>query len=647
MNKKGLKVLASMLIFMLTFSYFSVFGNVIASNSPSVGTGNANVEFDTYLKDGDTKTYAAVKTIGEDNSLYAKVTVKNEGYLKTGTITLRDPNFDIAGEINSSYVSKVEGNVIYLNQINSTNVVELAIPIKAKEGDRIKTEEFSKQVPISFNGTYVNGEGREKAVSNEITVGLAWDAARHVELNQQIERVIQYTAADSLRYIAIQWKVNTKLENNTLPLTKEEIEISLPKINSESATAVSVSANSTKEINGEETPTSFNSNNYVYNSADDKVKITVENIQDANGKISWTKDANDEYIVTAVYKAGSIDVTSTTLRIDYAMSSKLSFANGTSATKVLSQEENIRDNYTGNLVQFTANTNVNTISKGQIYANIDAENKLETVYEETLEANVTFADLITKVVFAQDADNFINENTTQTSTTESGRNNTYFKNITVSKTNFEKILGQDGKIEVYSESTLVATISKTMEVDANGNYTVNLSSANINNIRIETTKPVSAGKLQVKLQKAIKGDLSYTINEIRNFRTLEMNITATSENSAALTNASETLTKQISLTEPETTAELVIDTNRLSTVAANKDVKLTTVLRTDSLAYKLYKDPTLKITLPSYIIDVNVKNVEVLFGTDGSNLNLSNYQVIDNQDGTKTIEVVLNGDQSV
>lgn len=63
MYKTRTKLLAIALIFVMMFSYLGIIGEVFASGTMT--TNQANVEFDTYFKDNETKTKAAIKTIGE------------------------------------------------------------------------------------------------------------------------------------------------------------------------------------------------------------------------------------------------------------------------------------------------------------------------------------------------------------------------------------------------------------------------------------------------------------------------------------------------------------------------------------------------------------------------------------------------------
>ena len=641
MKRKGLKLLASTLVFIMMFSYISIVQEVFATNTQNVSTGNANVEFDVYFSDDTGR-----RTIGEENYLYAKVNVNNSGYLKNGTITFENPNFDLAGEIESEYVSKFENGVIYLKQINAPKEVIIAIPIKAKEGEKVGKDDFNSQFNVQFQGKYVTGNGTEKTVSATASIGLIWDANRSVKRELEPVKVIPYTDAQNKKHIAIEFKAVAKLEGNTLPLSKEKIEISLPLIDSKVAEKVVVSANTTKQINGEEIPTSFTSDNYTFDSTENKLTIEVENTPDANGKISWKKDANDEYIVTAVYDAQNINLATAPVQIKYTSKVTLTTANGTSAwigneegtqtTRTITGEEGSK------LVEFDVKTNVETLSKGQIYANYNSENKADTVVEEKIYANIAYADLVDKIVINQETDKFVKENGTKVN----GFNSVQINSIKINKNNFEKILGEEGKINIYFEDRLIATINKDCSVDNNNNYVANVSDSNAFKVKIETSKPVSEGNLELDVQSSIYGNKDFSIGEMNEFIALEQSLNLTSENSIGLTNQATDITKTINLTEPQTTAELTIDREELSTVVPNTDVKLTAVLRTDSLDYMLYKDPTLNITLPNYITDINVKNIEVLFETEGTKLDLANSNVVNNDNGTKTIQLELNGTQT-
>lgn len=647
MNKKGVKIIASMLVFVMMFTYMSIVEEVIATSvtsTQSTQTNNANVEFDAYMMEDTNKKYAAIKKIGEQNYLYAKVTVKNEGYLKGGTISVDNPNFKIVENgIQSESVSKVELNKISLNQIKKGNTVEIAIPIQMQEAETINTSEFNKQNTINFVGTYVDGNGKEKEVKNDITVALGWTQEKKAELDVQLTKLIPYTSAEGNGNI-LQMVVKSNLKDNLLPVKQDKIEITVPQIKETKPQNVKVVANTTKGTNGDETGINFTTDNYTYNQETGILTIEVNNTENTDGKVSWMKNANDEFIISFIY---SSEVTAGTTA-PYSVKSTLTLVDTseTHASKTITKEEPLAT-LPGDVVEFTLNTNVEQLSKGQIYANYDATKKVETIYEENVTANITYASLIDSVTIEQDADNFVKaDGKTKASTTVSGNNYAYYKQFVIAKTNFDKILREEGSINIYNGTTLIATINKDTTPDENQNLVVDLSQFNINNIKVVSSKPVTEGKLEVKLQKAIKADIGYTIAQMKDFASLELNTTAKTTNNVTIAGTDKNLNKVINFVEPTTEAELTIDNTNLSTVVTNKNVKITAALKTDSLNCKLYKNPTLKITLPNYIENIDIKNVEVLFETEGTKLTLENYKIVPNADGTKTIEVTLQGTQT-
>ena len=222
MKTRGVKVIASILVFVLMFSYFSIMqkavavatneildnsiitggnetgnvqGNTIFSTLATIlggeptATGNANVDFDVYLKKNGANVYADRKNIGEENYLYADVIIKNEGYLKSGTISFNSPNFTL-GQVTSEYVSKVENNQIQLKQVQNGTTAALVIPISALSGTKVPADGFYKQNPINFSGVYVDKNGKEKNINAQITVGVMWLATTDCELETQIQSAI-------------------------------------------------------------------------------------------------------------------------------------------------------------------------------------------------------------------------------------------------------------------------------------------------------------------------------------------------------------------------------------------------------------------------------------------------------------------------
>ena len=627
MYKARTKLLAIVLIFVMMFSYLGIIGEVFASGTMT--TNQANVEFDTYFKDNETKTKAAIKTIGEKNYLYITIKVNNKGYLKNIVVDLDNPNFKVEDEFTAKEVSKIEDNKIYFNQIVKGEAVELAIPIKmiTSTSEKISLSQIYKENKIKFTGTYVDGDGNEKQAKKDVMVNLAWTAEKYPELNIGVSKFIPYEI-NGEKYLVLQMNVESYLKDNNLPVKEDKIEISIPSIDGTKPEEVKVVANTTKATNGDETGANFSSSNYNYDANSNKVTIMVENEANAQGEVSWSKQAKDEFLVTCIYKkeiAKSVPVT-------LEASSEISIYESsiTKARRSKSSQENMKDQI-GELVEVEATT-TESLSKGQIYANYETIAKKETEYTENITTNVG----LTKI-----------ENTELLNKVElnlTGESYTYFKELKISKSNFDKILSEEGNIKIYNGTTLVATIDKNTQADEQ-TYVVDLKDLNVSALKIETSKPVVEGKLELKLTKAVKNEITLNKAQAKELTKLEEKVTMTAlKDTNKVTQKA--VTKEIALTEPTSQAEIVIDNINLSTIVTNKDVKITAILKTNTLDCNLYKNPTLKITLPKYIETINVKNVEVLFDTEGSKLTLKENKVVENEDGTKTIEVTLEGMQT-
>ena len=627
MYKTRTKLLAIVLIFVMMFSYLSIIGEVFASGTMT--TNQTNVEFDTYFKDNETKTKAAIKTIGEKNYLYITIKVNNKGYLKNIVVDLDNPNFKVEDEFTAKEVSKIENNKIYFNQIVKGEAVELAIPIEmiTATSEKISLSQIYKENKIKFTGTYVDGDGNEKQAKKDVTVNLAWTAEKYPELNIGVSKFIPYEI-NGEKYLVLQMNVESYLKDNNLPVKEDKIEISIPSIDGVKPEEVKVVANTTKATNGDESGANFSSSNYNYDANSNKVTIMVENEANAQGEVSWSKQAKDEFLVTCIYKKEITKSVPVTLEA----SSEISIYESsiTKARRSKSSQENMQDQI-GELVE-TEVTTTESLSKGQIYANYETTAKKETEYTENITTNVG----LTKIGNTELL-NKVELNLT-------GESYTYFKELKISKSNFDKILSEEGNIKIYNGTTLVATIDKNTQADEQ-TYVVDLKDLNVSALKIETSKPVVEGKLELKLTKAVKNEITLSKAQAKELTKLEEKVTMTAlKDTNKVTQKA--VTKEIALTEPTSQAELVMDNTNLSTIVTNKDVKITAILKTNTLDCNLYKNPTLKITLPKYIETINVKNVEVLFDTEGSKLTLKENKVVENADGTKTIEVTLEGMQT-
>ena len=96
------------------------------------------------------------------------------------------------------------------------------------------------------------------------------------------------------------------------------------------------------------------------------------------------------------------------------------------------------------------------------------------------------------------------------------------------------------------------------------------------------------------------------------------------------------------LKEPEAKVELQISKPNLTTVLTNENVEIRAVLDTSSIYNGLFKDPTLKIKLPSNIKKVNLKGTNILLG---NGLEIKKAELVA-ENGQAVIIAELEGNQT-
>lgn len=163
----------------------------------------------------------------------------------------------------------------------------------------------------------------------------------------------------------------------------------------------------------------------------------------------------------------------------------------------------------------------------------------------------------------------------------------YYKSIAINKVLFDKILGQNGNIQIYDQNgNRVAGIDKNTPVDANGNMVITINQ-NVTALRIETTKPETEGIITFNISKAIKATTNLSRATITNIQRID---TAVSGNivSADMVTEMATKTETTNLKETATKAELYINNTNLTTTAKNENVEIKAILKSNDYTCDLY-----------------------------------------------------------
>lgn len=636
MYKKSKKIIAIMLVLIIMLANFSNIGiyanEVLAENTSlekqNAKTNNANVEFSTYFASEENKAYEATKNIGEDNKVIVDISVKNAGYLKNTIIKFVNSNFELVNNVNSEYISSIDtqANTVELKQIDSEENIKIQLPIKLKKQDIASVVDFSTTSMVQMQGTYVDAKGKSNNVEKEITLKLNWTANSEAILESEVTKFVPYNI-NGQKGLIMQTTIKSGIKDNTLPIKQTQIEVKVPSINSVTPKDIKVSANIT---NGNDN-LKFEENNYEVNN--NNVVINIQNNEDNN--IVWKEEGLDEYIVTAIYPEEVLNTINGSTDIQLDINSKIQVYNANQdvlTAKV--QDVKQIEGQVGNIVDLKIE-NTAELSKGQIYANYISNNKKEIDFTQKLITNIGLANLINKFEITQSSDKFIANG-------KEFEADIYYKKIKISKQNFEKILGNEGIVEIYSANVLLGTINNTTQTNENEELILDLSEFNINNITIKTTNPVEEGKLELIVEKAIKTDLKYSKSTVETFESIQTksNIKALSED---LVIVEQNEIEKVALVEPTVQAEIKINNKDLTTVVTNENVELRAILKTNSTYNKLFENPQIEIELPSYIKEINIKNIQLMF-EDELTIEQTNY--VQENNGTKKIIIKLKGIQT-
>lgn len=619
------KLIAAIAIVCLLMTYVSTLTNSVYAayeelEKQGIVSNNKNIEFDAYFKPDGTNKHSMDAEISAEQKLYVKVNVKNAGYLENATISFENPNFSISKAFaQSENVKSVDydNNQLTLNQIESGKEVEIEIPVNFVRNDNMDLTYFSRETKLNLTGTYYDENEKERNIKSDINIRLNWTATPKAILN---EDVIKYGAYNSNVYM--QTLLTSTLEGNSLPVESTKLEVTAPKIANKNPTEVRIFAN-TPATNGAE----FTKDMWSYNKDTGILEINLEN-KENNNQVNW-RQGEDKFYITYIYTDVTAEATVVTL-------------NANSNIKTYVTEQDVTANVQKNVelkgnVSTVVDTEVSATSeiyKGYMYAN----NKYETEYASTISANIAYTDAVDKLVINENNATFVTAN----GATMQAGNNMYYKSIAINKVLFDKILGQNGNIQIYDQNgNRVAGIDKNTPVDANGNMVITINQ-NVTALRIETTKPETEGIITFNISKAIKATTNLSRATITNIQRIDTAVSGNIVSSDMVTEMA-TKTETTNLKETATKAELYINNTNLTTTAKNENVEIKAILKSNDYTCDLYSNPTVLITLPSEIETLEIKTINLLYS---ENIQISSYDVITDNNGNKVIRIYMQGEQT-
>ena len=620
MDKRILsKILAVLLVFSLTCTNFILLA-VYAKDSYAASINyeeqetsvkKTDVIFDAYFKEGDKGTHTYVSTSeNEELKLYLKVKV-DKGYLKNATINIEDSNFkvcdsdkldDAVEEINE------KSNTIVLNQINKGADKEIEIPIKFVENESYNLGNFAKDTNIKIKGTFVNDNAKEIEVNKDIVVNLALTEEANVYLSSKvINNGIFEKDGEKKRLVQIE--VESKVEENKLPIRESNIEVKVPILGGKTPEYTSVIAKTTEGTNGK-TGENFGKENYTIENG--IIKIKVENTADENNNIEWKKNVTDKYIINLVYKQEEVE------EIEEEVTSKLSLYNNEEKVLEGSYKNTEKLPEDSGKVILTEVESKEAISKGYMLV----EGAKDTEYKEEIKLNVGYSSVVNNIKISKTEENYEDENGKKYEA------KIYYKKIEISKENLEKVLGEEGTISIMKGDTKLGEINKD-----NTKYEI---TEDLTNIEIETSKVKAEGILNIEVTKSIKSR-EYSTETIEGLKKIQTGIKIETEKTK------EEIKKEIKLENPTYKIGTEINPKTISTVIENENVEIKAILKSNDETERLYKNPIVEIELPSYIEKVKVNSVTLFYDDE---IKPSKAEIKASAEGNKVLRLEMEGEQT-
>ena len=584
------RVTAMLIVAFMLFAELSIVGNAAISYAiDAVATNNENVEILAYFENQEGEKVTEIDSkINEKLKLKMDVTVKNEqgygGYFD-GSIELQDANFKMEDESEISL------------HINAGETETIEKEIKYAEIEEMYGDYLSKESSIVLKGKYINSR-KEYDIEGTTKVKARWVSEETVEAEMKMEVLTNSTYnIEEKNKKVVQLLIRSKEKNNSYPVRNTKIVLDKP----EGATKVEVHKRSTEATNGD---AEFGESNYRVDEENKKVEINISN----EAGNAWGKETEDVIVVT--YEFGE-ETETEGIKINGEDTITLFDGKEINTNGELTIEGTVDGKTTGTIVEIEKE-----IYKGKIYTGEERN------YISVTQINADYIEAIEKIEVEEKSPVFVSEEGEK-------ETNTRYIRSDLKKEEFLKIFGEEGYIRIEDqEGNVVSNINKDTETNENGNIEITYGE-DVTGIKIETSKPVTTGVLNIAHEKAIKNK-GYSREEIEKITGIKEKVEVN-----GITDE-----KTINLKETKTEATLKLENSTLS--EDQKELRIVAKLQANDESQDLYKDPKIKFTLPKEIEGLKVEQSKALY-INGLKLDKSN--VSKNEKGEYEIEIDFKGEQ--
>ena len=568
---------------MINFIYVGI--GIVSLAAENTVTSHKNIEYTAEIKN--------------ENLLTLTVNVKNEGYFN-GEIILNDSNFIFKRVVNNSeYINKIEENRIILNQINAGSMANIDIEIEPIKDENLDVSLLDVECEVELSGNYKDSTEKDIKISAKRNVKLEYVENNNEDNIQDSIKLItnKIVKVNNEEKRVYQISVNMGLKENNYPIKEINTNIILPE---------------TEEIPSILTMANLNNmTNYEYKLEEKNINLHLTNNPNEENKVLWKQSGCENIIITLIYNK-DVNLEGNKLPVEEVVKLYNNKEIKVSNTLEITNEEK------DSLIQVVNNPIEEVIYKGKINASLDRS------FEAKTDLIVNLANCEDNILIKENASLYSLNNGT---TIEA---NVVYNKTTISKEDFNKVLGQNGSITILNmDGTILGILNSSTNADENGNIVFDYSGKEPSSLEIRTSKPIAEGKLTFKHMKTIKSGEEEKIKEANEIIT---NVTA-NYNTGADTSSQSTIKLEVAKTE----ATLGVDRDTLSTAVQN-NLEIRATLKTNNEQNNLYENPKIIVELPEPIENIEINSIDLVYELE---LKISNYYV----EGRKII-VELTGKQT-
>lgn len=571
-----------------------------------------NVMMSAYFIDENGNKIDRLETSMQNQNLKLGLNLKvsEQGYFN-GEIQLNNNNFKLNTEISNEHINEITENSIVLNQINAGDDVIIEVGIQPIRDDAYELDMLNRDTSVIMTGTYIAGKNKVYKIDIRQTLNLSLISPYlntdidKMNLQSQIVTNNIYNLNEQNKRL-VQLEIVSGLQNNEYPI--KNTKLTLDVLDGVEDIRVSKRGTYATGVNSKITQN--------WDKDNKKLEINLSNTEN-DGKVQWDKTQNDTIIVTYVIdKDTSVEGKQISVNSDIELYDV--------ADTIISKQNIITDMANKDGVITYNIKSQSDMYKGNLYYGED------TNFLESTVIDIKYPQISKNISITQGNSTYVVNNREINADSK-------FITTTLNKEEVISVLGDDGILNIKDvNGSVLATVTKQSLEGKEGNVDLNYSEQNA--LIIEIQNPQNEGVINLIHNKKLNKS-TYTKEQMKNVKVLKTAGVLQADNNVESKKAE----AMINLLEPISYATLTSNVSELTTLQTNQNVQFNVILKTDDAKYDLYKNPSVELTLPKEISNVQAQMNSVFI--DG--FSIKETTMYKNAAGNIVLKVALDGEQQI